>query len=522
MNTTLIGNLISLRYKLMWAKTRSRNGRIALFFAGYLLLVMGFALLVSGGFGAAMIAVRSGKAEMVARVVLTALFAQALLGSVVLGFGMNAIFSDVELRRYPVDARERFLARHLIGIVDPFWFLILALEIGLAVGLYVFGSRSFFAGIAAVLVLFVVNYVAARLIAVLVERLMQRKSGNLVLMLMIMSLALLPSLAAPLVQKFPGFGPAALKVLGGTPPFAAAAFMTGSPDALRALGLLLFWLAALLLLLVYAERIPTAVRATESRKLTWESPYERLGALFGPEHAPFVAHWLRFYVRNTRFRMLYLMSLPLAGFITFNMTRKGGPDAVFVAALGTFPIATFFAVSRMAVNQYGYVGGAFRRLLLLPTPPGASLRTGSYASLLLATSLLPLAAIAWVALAPAPFDARKLIMLLLSGLAGAVLFHAAALWVGLLNPRRGNYGNNFGNDLSLGGNILLIGGVLLCIAVPQLLSKFVPALVSPANWWLAILAAAIAVAVYSASLRAAGPVFRNRRERLLAVVEGRD
>ncbi|MBZ5586448.1 MAG: hypothetical protein LAQ30_30530, partial [Acidobacteriia bacterium] len=39
MNFELIGHLIGLRYKLLWAKTRSRNGKIALFMTGYLLLV---------------------------------------------------------------------------------------------------------------------------------------------------------------------------------------------------------------------------------------------------------------------------------------------------------------------------------------------------------------------------------------------------------------------------------------------------------------------------------------------------
>ena len=34
MNTALIGELVRLRYKLLWAKTRSRNGRIALFLVG--------------------------------------------------------------------------------------------------------------------------------------------------------------------------------------------------------------------------------------------------------------------------------------------------------------------------------------------------------------------------------------------------------------------------------------------------------------------------------------------------------
>jgi hypothetical protein len=32
MNTRLVGELVRLRYKLMWARTRSRSGKIALFF----------------------------------------------------------------------------------------------------------------------------------------------------------------------------------------------------------------------------------------------------------------------------------------------------------------------------------------------------------------------------------------------------------------------------------------------------------------------------------------------------------
>ena len=44
------------------------------------------------------------------------------------------------------------------------------------------------------------------------------------------------------------------------------------------------------------------------------------------------------------------------------------------AALGTFAIVTFLATSRFSVNQFGYLGGGFRRYFLLPVPPGAVLR----------------------------------------------------------------------------------------------------------------------------------------------------
>src|SRR5436309_12008682 len=102
MNTELIGHLIGLRYKLVWAKTRSRNGRIALFLTGYLILIGAAWLLATGGVGAAMLAVRSGKADPIVRKVLLGIFVEAVMASSILGFGMNAVFNDVELRRYPL------------------------------------------------------------------------------------------------------------------------------------------------------------------------------------------------------------------------------------------------------------------------------------------------------------------------------------------------------------------------------------------------------------------------------------
>ena len=77
MNTILIGELIKLRYKLMWARTRTRNGKIALFFAGYLLLVFFLAIFSLGGIGAGIAAVRMGKAQTVAAGVLGGLYFQA-------------------------------------------------------------------------------------------------------------------------------------------------------------------------------------------------------------------------------------------------------------------------------------------------------------------------------------------------------------------------------------------------------------------------------------------------------------
>jgi hypothetical protein len=115
-----------------------------------------------------------------------------------------------------------------------------------------------------------------------------------------------------------------------------------------------------------------------------------------------------------------------------------------------------------------------------------------------------------------------LLMLACSSIAGMFLFHAAALWVSLINPRKGNYNSSIGNDLSLGGNILVIGGMLTALFGPLALHKVWPAPFLPENWWMSLALAALAIAAYFASLKSASATVGPRRERLLAVVEGRD
>ena len=485
MNFRLIGELVRLRYKLLWARTRTRNGRIALFMTGYLLFVLVMILLAAGGLGAGILAVQSGKAQMVAEIVLGSLFVQAVLATILMGFGMNAIFSDFELRRYPIGARERRLTRHLIGIVDPFWFFVLALDLGLAVGLYVYGAAPFWLGVVAVLLLFVCNYLFARVFGAFVDRLMQNKAGSAVMLLLILVVSIGAGQIPLLLKHHPALADAALQVLAWTPPFGAAAAMTASRfQAARGIGIMLWWMLGLWGALAVLERRPAQRQRLETTTLRFESPLDRAARWFGAEDAALVGFWLRFYLRNNRFRTVMLISLPVVAFFTYNFGRPktGFRGGYFVAALGAFGIVSF-ATSRFAVNQFGYVGGGFRRFFLLPADAAAALRTGSYASLLLSAPLIPLALLGWVLLAPGalgvPFDARMAAMLLASAITGLFLFHGLGLWATIYGPRRGNYNSNLGNDLSLIGNVVIIGGVLGAMFAPQILRAAAPALVSP-------------------------------------------
>ena len=526
MNLQLLGNLIRLRYRLIWAKTRSRNGKIALFVSGYLMLLAVIGLLAAGGLGAGAIAVRAGKATEIAAVVLFAVYLCATIGTVILGFGMNAIFAETEMRRYPLRARERELARHIVAMLDPYWYLVVALDLGLLVGLYLYGAGFFLFGAVAVLLLYVCNYVTARLVSTIVERMVARRGGSILLMASIMTLSLGPSFLMPYLQKHPHTVSPYLAWGKWTPPYGAALAMTHADlSAVRGLALILLWTALLGAAMVALERRPARARVTSSGKLQWSSRYERVGAFLGPQNAILIGQWLRFFSRNNRFRMMYPLSLPLVGFMIYAFTRQTGmamgPKVQFASAMGAFAIIGFVGTGQFAVNQFGYVGNGLRRYLLLPADPAAALRSGSYTFVLLDALLIAAGLVVWPFLSPGRFD--PLMMLLLAGcsLTGMFLYLAAGVWVSLLAARRGNYYSSFGNDLSFAGNVLLIVAILSMVLLPRVAAGRWPDLFWSGYWWVTLGAAALAAGIYWMSLDRAAAWFRSRRERLVAIMEGR-
>ena len=250
---------------------------------------------------------------------------------------------------------------------------------------------------------------------------------------------------------------------------------------------------------------------------------DRLAAVFGPKNGPLVAHWLRFYWRNNRFRTIYPLALPLAAFLLFFFTREAtraghGP---FPFTLAVFGIIGFIGTAQFAVNQFGYVGGGFRRFLLLPTDSAAAFRAGSYMFLSLSGALILPAAILWMLVSPIPWNAQMLTMLLGCSVTSLFLFHGLALWTSILGPRRGNYKQSFGNDLSFAGNVVIIGGMMTLLVVPQTIARSWTVGLAMGFWWTTPLAAAAAVIFYAVSLRLTTALFRSRREELMALLEGK-
>ena len=522
-NAPLILHLVGLRYKLLWAQTRTRNGRIALFLAGYLFAVFILLLMTAGGYGAAMMAVRSGQAEKVAQAVLGGLFLNALIASVATGFGINTAFTDVALRRYALSARDRLAARHLTGILEPVWIFVLGLYLGLSTGMYVFGAGSFWLGAAAVLLLLITNYLLARVLATLIEWLSHVKGGTAILFLMLMGACLLPGYMIPRLEKAHGAREAMLAVLGYTPPFAAAALMVNAgAGMLHHFGLLAGWIAALLVLLAAIEKQAARPRSAAAVAVAWDDRYERIASIFGPAMAPLIGRSLRYYVRSNKVRFNYIGALPAMAFVTFSNPTAGGPLHYFVRALGAFMVVGFLGTAVMSTNQFGFDASGFRRYFLLPIAPGAILRASSYTALFVGGTLVAAALVLWLLFAPVPLDARMAPMLLATGVGGLCLFNALSIWTSLLAPRPTNFETTFGNQLSLSANVLLIGGLLVCIFGVMALDKTASPAAVLNYWWVPIPAAALAIVFYSYSLRRGAEVFVSRRERLLNALEGRN
>jgi hypothetical protein len=338
-----------------------------------------------------------------------------------------------------------------------------------------------------------------------------------------MSVSMLPGVLVPLLRHNSGLTDRILAVLRFTPPFAAADAITASGSQAW-YGLLLdaWWFVAFLAALIWVENHPFRERASQTKAAGWDNRYERIGALFGAANATMVAFWLRFYSRNNRVRTLYFLGLPLAAFLTFSMAhpQRGTPEW-FTAALGAMPVLGYMGTSRIAVNQFGYTGGGFRRFFLLPADPGATLRAASYASLLMGAGMIPLGLIAWIAFIPRARDGREVFMLLCSALTGLLVFNGLGLWSTLYGPRKGNYASAVGNDLSAAGNVVVFTCILGGLFLPALLKRVAPTLLSPDNWALAAIAPGLAYAFYRISLSIAAPLVYRRREVLMKIVEGK-
>jgi hypothetical protein len=282
-----------------------------------------------------------------------------------------------------------------------------------------------------------------------------------ILLVLLCVVCTLPALLAPRIARAHNFQLAVLRGLRFSPPFAAAALVSHRPGSHAIqFGLLLAWMAGLLLILAAIERQAARPRSVAQAEVTWHDLYQRVALLFGPAMAPLVGRSLRYYLRCNKVRFNYILAIPILAFVTFAHRQEAAQGDYLMRGLGTFAIVGLLGTAVLSTNQFGFDASGFRRYFLLPIPPAAILRASSYTSLFLGGTLVLLALLLWMLFAPVPPDPRIPLMLLASGAGGSFLFNALSLWTSLLAPRRTDFNSTFGNQLSLPANVLLIGGVL--------------------------------------------------------------
>ena len=427
----LLWALVRLRYRLLWAQARTSGGRIAILLMVYLLVMLVFLFFSLGGFGAAMVGVKLGRGEAIARGVLTSLFVWGIMISVVFGVGPRAAFSDVVLRRYPLTAIGRLTARHLIGLLDPVWFLLVASAIGLAIGFAVLGAGSVFVGLPAALLFIAVSYLATVLLLSLIDRTMQSGTGATVL--------------------------------------SAVAF-----------GLLSF----------------------SGLAISW---------LLNPRHAA----WLQ-AVDRVRFG---LVTAPIFAFLG-RMMGHGDPKENFLMTLALFSFVGFAGTTAIALNQFGYDGAGIRRYAILPAPFAATLRASSFTALLIGGLMIAPTVVLWALVSGVPAEPRMIVMLLSSGVAGLFFFNALGLWTTVLSPKSVDFRSVLGNQLSVGGNIVIIGGFALVFAAAFTLIRRASFETVLAYWWVLPLLAVLCFGFYALMLQFAGKAAEARREPLIETIAG--
>ncbi len=511
--------LLGLRYRLLWAHVRSRKGKTVLFLVAYLFAILVVVLLVMGGFGAAMASIRLGKAELVARVVLGAFYLFGFFASAVLGIGVNEVFSDAALRRYPLSASARVAARHLTALLEPLWMFRLAFNLGVALGFCVFGVASLWLSALAAILLVVTNFLLARVAIGAFAWVMASRFAPLGM------LALLGSSAGlPLLVRSQSFRSLAVNLSSYTPPFAAAKAMTGTEGLSSFLGviLLLGWCGGLAVLLLALDRLPVPSRTVAGARATWDSPLDRLAALFGPSLAPLISKTLRYYIRSPQTRYNYPLALPLVVIMVATQSRShDSPSGLFPFALGLISLTGMMCTGALPLNIFGFDAAGFRRYLLQPVAPAKILRATSLAGLIPGATLIPIALLLWTAFPLVPSDGRMLAMLTSSAVAGWLLYHTLGLWTSLLSPRPIEFNLQFGNKLSLAANIVMMGCFLGSFMLLPMGLRALGESKVLSYWWVAPLIMFVTIGSYLLSLRAGALVFSARRERILSLLEGR-
>jgi hypothetical protein len=519
----LLWELIQLRYRLIWAQARTSNGKIIMLFALYMLGASAALTMAFSGIGTAFSGSTFDNGDFIVRWMLTVFFINGFCLSVMFGVGTQAAFSDESLRRYPLNARERFTVRMIIGLLDPIWVILTIGVLGLVIGFVWFGRGLLITGLPAAILFVASSYLATAVALSLIGVVMRSRAGAALIGIIVLLLVTLGPLAISLLVVSEGYAFWKLidHVIRILPSGAAAALITGDTLGM-VLGnaiLLVSWCVLLAWGVKKLEDIPLVTEGTNAVRIGWDDFYDQIGGLFGHQHAPMVSKSLRYQLRCNliRFSLITTPLLVLAG-KSFVPSRTARGEVVITLAL--FFITSAATGVAMMFNLFGFDRAGIRRYAMMPASFVTGLRASSYASLLLRAATMMAALALWVVLAKTQFNLR--LFLVISGIVigSLFLFNALGLWTSVLAPKAANFDSMWNNRLSVGANAVMIGGVIVPYVIAIALAESLDPVVMWRFWWLALLAPALSIGFYIFSLRAIEPVLNSHREQLINQIAG--
>jgi hypothetical protein len=514
--------LTRLRYRLIWAQARTSNGGILLLLSLYLLGGSIALLLTFGGLGAAIADSDLEQRGRVARLILATLFINGIGLSLMLGLGTLETFSEESLRRYPLSARERFLARHLIGLLDPIWALMAFGALGLAIGFSWFGKGTIIIGAAAAAAFIAASYLATVCLLSLIGQIMRSRVASTALGIIALALVSFGPLAMSVLAVSGGdvMWDLAGRILRLTPPGATAAMMVAESrlELFGAASLLTFWIVALAWALRLLESLPRGVETKVSGGISWDNFYDQIAGLFGRAYAPFISKSLRYHLRCNVVRFS-LVTSPILALLGKFMSQGRSPGGSMLITFALFFIISSAISVSMMLNLLGYDGAGIRRYAILPSTFATALRASSVASLLLRAVVMLAAVAMWLAFSQKTIDARTLLMILGIVGCGLFLFNGLGIWTSVLSAKSANFDAMWNNRLSFGANLALMVGF-----TPYLIAMIFSERVNPSDllrfWWAPLPLVILCAGFYLFSMKTIEPVLNWRREKLIKLIAG--
>ena len=518
MNYEMVWRFVRLRYVLLWALVRTSKGRSASHAAGLLLLFCVGVVVLNGSFAIAMIGSTLHHSAEIALALLTSFGLNAIVASVlVLGAGPGTAFDEPALRRYPLSSVERFAIRHLIGLLEPIWLLLLVGSMSLAFGFAAAGTGVLPFALLSAILFVLTAYVSAIIVVLSLHR--SSRPGAHVVLLATVALSATPLATMILFEaRKPTWWGNVDRLLRVLPAGPAALAMTSTAAAPVAAGIgaLAAWLTGLVAVLLFVDRHSARPRSAPAQAPTSYESLRRLGV------PPLVTRALLYQLRCARLRVNLVISAPIIAIFGGLVGRGMGPEGPLAFTLVFLFLGAGMATNACALNLLGHDGRGLQRHVIASGTLGPALTAASVASVSLGVAVVLLATVVWFPFWHVRPTVDVATLCVATGLCGAFVVNGLGLWTSVLDPYSESF-NSIRMERPFAVGNLMMAALLVAVFAGAFRLVVTGAFTAiRTHWYYAPLVSMLAYALYRLALQGAIRVAERRQETLLHDLAGGD